>query len=104
MADEKDYLEEQPEDESIAEAGGADGNSEASTRQKEVHQAAEAAGGPVEQPDAAAPEEPAGHEEVSPKNWYIIHTYSGFENKVQESLRTRAEAFGFADKIGQILI
>ena len=37
-------------------------------------------------------------------NWYIIHTYSGFENKVAESLRTRAEAFGFADQIGQILI
>ena len=40
----------------------------------------------------------------APKNWYIIHTYSGFENKVKESLRTRAEAFGFADKIGEILI
>ena len=38
------------------------------------------------------------------KQWYIIHTYSGFENKVQESLRTRADAFGFSDKIGQILI
>jgi len=37
-------------------------------------------------------------------NWYIIHSYSGFENKVSESLRTRAEAFGFAHKIGQILI
>ena len=39
-----------------------------------------------------------------PKNWYIIHTYSGFEQKVADSLRSRAEAFGFADKIGQILI
>jgi transcriptional antiterminator NusG len=38
------------------------------------------------------------------KHWYIIHTYSGFERKVAESLRTRAEAFGFADAIGQILI
>jgi transcription termination/antitermination protein NusG len=38
------------------------------------------------------------------KHWYIIHTYSGFENKVAESLRTRSEAFGFAEKIGQILI
>ena len=38
------------------------------------------------------------------KQWYIIHTYSGFERKVSESLRTRSEAFGFADKIGQILI
>lgn len=38
------------------------------------------------------------------KHWYIIHTYSGFERKVAESLRTRAEAFGFAGQIGQILI
>jgi len=38
------------------------------------------------------------------KNWYIIHTYSGFEQKVADSLRGRSQAFGFADKIGQILI
>src|SRR6202034_4949074 len=30
--------------------------------------------------------------------------YSGVENKVAESLKTRADAFRFADKIGQILI
>ena len=56
---------------------------------------------PVEEP--AAEEAPAS-EAAAPKNWYIIHTYSGFENKVAESLRTRAEAFGFAHQIGQILI
>ena len=49
---------------------------------------------------AAAPEEPLG----PLKNWYIIHAYSGFENKVAESLRTRAQAFGFAERLGQILI
>jgi transcriptional antiterminator NusG len=38
------------------------------------------------------------------KNWYIIHTYSGFENKVAESLRGRAQAFGFNERLGQILI
>ncbi|HZQ55918.1 MAG TPA: transcription termination/antitermination protein NusG [Bryobacteraceae bacterium] len=38
------------------------------------------------------------------KNWYIIHAYSGFEQKVAESLRSRAQAFGFADRVGQILI
>lgn len=46
-------------------------------------------------------------EELPPadsKQWYIIHTYSGFERKVKESLRTRADAFGFGDKIGEILI
>jgi len=44
------------------------------------------------------------YDESSAKKWFIIHTYSGFENKVKESLQTRSEAFGFADKIGQILI
>jgi transcription termination/antitermination protein NusG len=54
---------------------------------------------------AGATAQPAAPQPGSPaKNWYIIHTYSGFESKVAESLRTRSEAFGFADKIGQILI
>jgi len=44
------------------------------------------------------------YDETSVRKWYIIHTYSGFENKVKESLQTRADAFGFADKIGQVLI
>ena len=38
------------------------------------------------------------------KHWYIIHAYSGFEQKVAESLRTRSQAFGFADRLGEILI
>jgi transcriptional antiterminator NusG len=41
---------------------------------------------------------------ASNKKWYILHTYSGFEQKVADSLRSRAEAFGYQDKIGQILI
>ena len=40
----------------------------------------------------------------STKQWFIIHTYSGFEQKVAESLQTRAQAFGFSEAIGQILI
>lgn len=53
--------------------------------------------GEAEPPVEAAPVE-------SNKQWYIIHTYSGFEQKVSESLRSRAQAFGFADKIGNVLI
>ena len=37
-------------------------------------------------------------------NWYIVHTYSGFENKVAESLKARSEAYGFNDRLGQVLI
>jgi transcriptional antiterminator NusG len=47
---------------------------------------------------------PPAYDESSPKKWFIIHTYSGFEHKVAESLKSRAQAFGFADKIGQVLI
>ena len=65
-------------------------------------------GQPVEA-DAAAESVAAGADAQAAeadlnKNWYIIHTYSGFEQKVADSLRGRAQAFGFADKIGQILI
>jgi len=38
------------------------------------------------------------------KKWYIIHTYSGFERKVAESLMNRVQAYGLQAKIGQILI
>jgi transcription termination/antitermination protein NusG len=36
--------------------------------------------------------------------WYIIHTYSGFERKVRESLESRVQAFGLQDKIGKVII
>jgi transcription termination/antitermination protein NusG len=36
--------------------------------------------------------------------WYIIHSYSGFERKVKESLESRVQAFGLQDKIGRVLI
>jgi transcription termination/antitermination protein NusG len=55
-------------------------------------------------PAASAEPAAAPYDESSARKWFIIHTYSGFEQKVADSLRTRAEAFGFADKIGQILI
>jgi transcriptional antiterminator NusG len=64
---------------------------------------------PVEEPPEQAAEaqpvtEAPLYDESSPRKWFIIHTYSGFEQKVKESLLSRAQAFGFADKIGQVLI
>jgi len=38
------------------------------------------------------------------KNWYIIHTYSGFERKVAESLRSRVKAFNLENEIYNVLI
>ena len=36
--------------------------------------------------------------------WYIVHTYSGFEKKVKESLESRVAASALQDKIGHMLI
>jgi transcriptional antiterminator NusG len=41
---------------------------------------------------------------VQTRQWYIIHTYSGFEHRVKESLRQRADAMGMGEVIGDILI
>ena len=36
--------------------------------------------------------------------WYAIHTYSGYEEKVAESIRQRAESLDMKDKIFQVLV
>ncbi|MCX7794785.1 MAG: transcription termination/antitermination protein NusG [Thermodesulfovibrionales bacterium] len=38
------------------------------------------------------------------KNWYVVHTYSGYEDKVKQSIEKRAEEKGLKDKITNILI
>jgi len=38
------------------------------------------------------------------KNWYVVHTYSGFEKFVAESIRLKAEELGLEDQFGQIII
>jgi transcription termination/antitermination protein NusG len=40
----------------------------------------------------------------SQKLWYAIHTYSGYEEKVAESIRQRAESLDMKDKILQALV
>lgn len=38
------------------------------------------------------------------KKWYVIHTYSGYENKVKTTLELKVQAMGLEDTIGRILI
>ncbi|HDH11992.1 MAG TPA: transcription termination/antitermination factor NusG [Nitrospirae bacterium] len=38
------------------------------------------------------------------KQWYVVHTYSGFEDKVKISIEDNARRRGLSDKISQILI
>ncbi|MCB9801912.1 MAG: transcription termination/antitermination factor NusG [Pseudomonadales bacterium] len=36
--------------------------------------------------------------------WYVVHTYSGHENKVAETLKQRAETLNLTDKVLEVLI
>ena len=36
--------------------------------------------------------------------WYIVHTYSGHEDKVSKSLKQRVQTLGFTDKIFDIIV
>ena len=55
------------------------------------------------QPEGGQP--PAAEENANPNmRWYIIHSYSGFERKVKESLESRIKAFGLENKIGKVVI
>jgi transcription termination/antitermination protein NusG len=38
------------------------------------------------------------------KRWYVLHTYSGYEENVQRNLGQRVETFDMEDKIFQVLI
>lgn len=39
-----------------------------------------------------------------PKRWYIVHTYSGFEERVQQALKQRIEALSYQEYFGDIKI
>jgi len=38
------------------------------------------------------------------RNWYAIHTYSGYENAVARNLKQRIESLGVEDKIFNVLV
>ena len=38
------------------------------------------------------------------KRWYVVHTYSGYENKVKTDLEHRIEIYGLEDKVVDIQI
>ncbi len=43
-------------------------------------------------------------ETTKTRNWYIIHTYSGFEKKVAETLKSRIQASGLHEQFGEIMV
>lgn len=42
--------------------------------------------------------------EENKKSWYVLHTYSGYEDNVARNLRQRIESMGMEDKILQVVV
>ena len=41
---------------------------------------------------------------IQERNWYVIHTYSGYEDAVTRNLKQRIESLGMEDKIFNVLV
>lgn len=65
----------------------------------EAEQDAEATAG-----DAPDQEQDAAEESRPSAPWYVIHTYSGYENKVKTNLEKRVVSMGMEDKIFDIVV
>ena len=46
----------------------------------------------------------SGDAATTNKQWFVVHTYSGFENKVAEAIQSRAKIFGMGEKITRVLV
>lgn len=65
------------------------------------------AGGPVDTAaaGAAAPVAPEDEAELPEgAEWFVVHTYSGYENKVKQNLEQRIETMGMLDQIFQVVV
>jgi transcriptional antiterminator NusG len=58
---------------------------------------------PVAEPEPQAAPTPAQTTEDG-RRWYVIHTYSGYENKVKTNLEHRIQSMDMGDKIFQVLV
>lgn len=61
---------------------------------------------PNENPPQTEGNQTAGFDFINDKRgeWYVVHTYSGYENKIKVDLTKRVESMNMQDKIFQVII
>jgi transcriptional antiterminator NusG len=52
--------------------------------------------------EEAAPAEPSPYDR--PGNWFVVHTYAGYENKVKQNLASRVRSMNVEDRIYEVVI
>lgn len=53
---------------------------------------------------SAAEAEPAKPQPIGERAWYVIHSYSGYENKVRQNLEQRIESMDMQDRIFRVVV
>ena len=43
-------------------------------------------------------------QQTQDRNWYVLHTYSGYEDSVAKNLKQRIESLGMEDKIFNVIV
>ncbi|HMF82943.1 MAG TPA: transcription termination/antitermination protein NusG [Acidimicrobiia bacterium] len=56
----------------------------------------------AEDEEAAPPAEPSPFDR--PGNWFVVHTYAGYENKVKQNLASRVRSMNVEDRIYEVVI
>jgi transcriptional antiterminator NusG len=115
IADETAESLEQPTAEVVADAGDAEPSDELAAAEAEAAAADEAVeAGAEEASEVAAEAAPEEDEDVDPVEalkkelrlkpgeWYVIHSYAGYENKVKANLETRVQNLDVGDYIFQV--
>jgi transcriptional antiterminator NusG len=52
--------------------------------------------------EVVAPAEPSPYDR--PGNWFVVHTYAGYENKVKQNLASRVRSMNVEDRIYEVVI
>mgnify|MGYP000156237548 FL=1 len=97
-ADEQPGVEEQQSDALPADAEAAP-KKKGRARSQSTRKAA-----PAPAPQISDEEMPSKESMSSERAWYVVHCYSGYENKVRHNLEQRIETMGMKDKIFDVVI
>ncbi len=105
--DQNEQIESTPDnDEPVVDLAALTANAEAAELAEQAGEVEEKAGEAEEVEVEAPPEtKPVRYEEPDDgMHWYVIHTYSGYERKVQQSLEERIRTLELGDEVAELLI
>jgi len=96
--------EREPPDEAVAETSLEDDAQETSSEEDEppVAEVEPSDEEPAPVDEDAETEEEARRQEG--RYWYVIHSYSGYENKVKKNLESRIESMGMQDYVFEVVV